>query len=112
MEYPHNPLDDSSILRLGQARVLHGPHAGAAGGCERALRAARRAAHVRGSGSIEEILAGIIIERKKRLNVHELREFEFLRQESRQHLRDLARQKAQERTISSKNLTAISGPRT
>jgi hypothetical protein len=57
-----------------------------------------------------KILAGII-ERKKRLNrmvelqgkvalnVHELREFQLLRQEFRQNLHDLARQIAQERGI-------------
>jgi hypothetical protein len=63
---------------------------------------------------IEQILAGII-ERKKRLNrmvelqskmmlnVHELREFQFLRQEFKQYVADLAKQKAQSHDIRGSN---------
>jgi hypothetical protein len=61
-----------------------------------------------GSESIEEILNGII-DRRRRINrmaelqgkvaliFHELREYEVLKQEYRQYLADLARQKALKR---------------
>jgi hypothetical protein len=52
------------------------------------------------------------LQSKVTVSVHELREFQVLKEHWKQYLADLARQKAQERNNSSKNRTAISSPRT
>jgi CRP-like cAMP-binding protein len=102
--------------------VTHGP--GAFLG-ELAQLSGRRALvrQLYGSESIEEILDGII-DRKRRLNrlvelqrkmvlsAQELREFQVLKQQFKQYVADLARQKAQSRAIDAKNLTAKSVART
>lgn len=75
-----------------------------------------RALRVRNSVTKSAFLARLnrMAERQGRvaLDVHGLREFQFLRQEFIHYVDDLARQKAQDRINSSENRKAISNPRT
>jgi hypothetical protein len=103
---------DGLSSRLARARQLYGPGRPlpeVVNGLYEKLDELRQ---LYGSESIEEILDGII-DRKRRLNrlaelqskmvlsAHELREFHVLRQQFRDYMRDLAKQKAQDRTTAS-----------
>jgi hypothetical protein len=110
---------DGLSSRLARARQLYGPGRSlpeVVNGLYEKLDELRQ---LYGSESIEEILDGII-DRKRRVNrlvelqskmvlsAHELREFQVLKQQFKQYVADLARQKAQSRAIDAKFLTAKS----
>jgi hypothetical protein len=78
------------------------------------MTSSTRCASSPGSESIEEILDGVIdlqrrlnrmaeLQGKVALSLHELREFQVLKQQFRQYLAALAGQKAQKRAIRAKN---------
>ena len=110
-------------VRLAQARLLYGPNrsiSAVVSGLYGKLDELRR---LYGYDSIEEIL-DLTIDLKKRLdrmaelqgkvvlNAHELREYQVLRQQFKQYLADLARQKAQSHDIRGNNGIAKNGLRT
>jgi hypothetical protein len=99
--------------RLGQARLIYGPKRSIPAVVTGLYEKLDELRKLYDYDSIEDIL-DLTIDLKRRLNrmaelqgkvvlsTHELREFQVLRQQFRDYMRDLAKQKAQDRIIRAK----------